>query len=116
VSAECVSYAAYQPEQPFDAVISIGMLEHVVSPEQAKAGEAVDRYRDYFRSAWSFTRPGAQFGLQTIIRERVPEHSAAARDRLDHAHHLSGQPGAAPRGPGAGAGPLLGDPRVQDRP
>jgi len=80
VTAQCVSYADYEPPRPFDAVISIGMLEHVVSPEQAKAGEAVERYRDYFRRVRSFCRPGSRFGLQTIVRDRIPEDRADLRE------------------------------------
>lgn len=80
VTADCVSYADYQPERPFDAVISIGMLEHVVSPEQAKAGEAVERYRDYFSRVRSFCRPGARFGLQTIVRDVPPVIPADLRE------------------------------------
>ncbi|MEO7328771.1 MAG: class I SAM-dependent methyltransferase [Minicystis sp.] len=80
VTADCVSYAEYQPARPFDAVISIGMLEHVVSPEQAKAGQAVERYRDYFRRVRSFCRPGARFGLQTIVRDLPPVDPADLRE------------------------------------
>jgi cyclopropane-fatty-acyl-phospholipid synthase len=80
VSAECVSYADYQPARPFDAVISIGMLEHVVSPEQAKAGEAVERYRDYFRRVRSFCRPRARFALQTIVRDLPPVDPSDLRE------------------------------------
>ncbi|MEZ4749736.1 MAG: class I SAM-dependent methyltransferase [Bdellovibrionota bacterium] len=31
----------------FDAIISICMMEHIVSPEDARAGKAIDLYRDY---------------------------------------------------------------------
>jgi cyclopropane-fatty-acyl-phospholipid synthase len=80
VTADCVSYADYVPEHGFDAVISIGMLEHVVSPEQAKAGEAIERYRDYFSRVRSFCRPGARFALQTIVRDLAPANAADLRE------------------------------------
>ena len=80
VTADCVSYADYAPARPFDAVISIGMLEHVVSPEQAKAGEAIERYREYFRKVRSFCRPGARFALQTIVRDQTPATPADLRE------------------------------------
>ncbi len=80
VTVDCVSYVDYRPAELFDAVVSIGMLEHVVSPEQTRAGKAIDLYRDYFRLAHSFTRPGAYFGLQTIVRDRIPRVSADVRD------------------------------------
>lgn len=80
VEAECVSYADFRPREPFDALISIGMLEHVVAPEEAHAGRSVDIYRRYFRLAHSFARPGARFGLQTIVREKIPRIAADARE------------------------------------
>lgn len=80
IDAECVSYTDYRPREPFDAVISIGMLEHVVSPEEAQAGRSVATYRRYFRLAHGFTRPGARFGLQTIVRDRIPRIAADARE------------------------------------
>ena len=80
VETECVSYLDYQPVERFDAVVSIGMLEHVVSPEEARAGRAVEAYRRYFRRAHAFTRPGARFGLQTIVRARIPRVAADARE------------------------------------
>lgn len=80
VEATCVSYADYRPAEPFDSIISIGMLEHVVTPEEAQAGRATDIYRRYFRLAHGFARPGARFGLQTIVRDRIPRLAADARE------------------------------------
>ena len=80
VGASCVSYASFRPAEPFDALISIGMLEHVVAPEEAHAGRAVEIYRRYFRLAHGFARPGARFGLQTIVRDRIPRIAADARE------------------------------------
>lgn len=77
VSVECVSYTDYQPEQKFDAVISIGMFEHIATPEQARTGEQLSVYRDYFRRVWELTNSGAWFGLQSVITLKVP------RDRHD---------------------------------
>lgn len=80
VTAACISYADYRPEEPFDALVSIGMLEHVVAPEEAHAGKSVEIYRRYFRKAHGFARPGARFGLQTVTRERLPRVAADARE------------------------------------
>ncbi len=77
VSVECVSYTDYQPAQKFDAVISIGMFEHIATPEQARTGQQISAYRDYFRRVWELTNPGTWFGLQSVITLRVP------RDRDD---------------------------------
>jgi cyclopropane-fatty-acyl-phospholipid synthase len=72
VAVECVSFRDYAPAARFDAVVSIGMFEHVATPEQARKGEHVAVYRDYFRRVWSWTRPGSWFGLQTIVGARIP--------------------------------------------
>jgi cyclopropane-fatty-acyl-phospholipid synthase len=72
VTIDCVSYRDYEPSKPFDAVVSIGMLEHVCTPAQIRSGEGIRIYRDYFARARTWTRPGASFGLQTVIGHRVP--------------------------------------------
>jgi cyclopropane-fatty-acyl-phospholipid synthase len=80
VSAECVSYVDYKPAVKFDAIISICMMEHIVSPAEARAGKAIDLYRNYFKLAHSWSKPGAYFGLQTILRNRVPRIPADLKD------------------------------------
>jgi cyclopropane-fatty-acyl-phospholipid synthase len=80
VETSLVSYLDFAPDEPFDAVQSIGMLEHVCTPEEARAGGAVDVYRRYFELAHRWTRPGARFGLQSIIRLRVPRDPRDLRD------------------------------------
>jgi cyclopropane-fatty-acyl-phospholipid synthase len=80
VVVECVDYRDYRPAQPFDALLSICMIEHVCTPEQARAGEQIAAYRDYFRRAWTWAKPGAWFALQTILRNRVPRER---RDAVD---------------------------------
>src|SRR5258708_5925296 len=77
VTAEVCSYLDYEPAQKFDAIISICMMEHIVSPQEARDGKSIPAYRNYFRLAHEWTRPGAYFGLQTILRNFVP------RDRQD---------------------------------
>jgi cyclopropane-fatty-acyl-phospholipid synthase len=77
VTAQVTSYLDYKPEVKFDSVISICMMEHICSPEEARAGKSVQMYRNYFRLVHEWTRPGAWFGLQTILRNFVP------RDRQD---------------------------------
>ena len=80
VTADCVSYLDYQPATKFDAIISICMMEHICSPEEARAGKQIEMYRNYFRLAHAWTRPGAYFGLQTILRNRVPRIAQDIRD------------------------------------
>ena len=80
VTAHCVNYLDYKPDRLFDAVISICMIEHVVTPEQARAGEHIDLYRNYFRLAHEWTKPGAHFALQTILRNRAPRNRKDIQD------------------------------------
>ena len=74
VEVACVSYADFEPEQPFDAVVCICMMEHICTPEEVRAGRHVAKYRDFFARVWRWTTPGARFGLQTILRDRVPRN------------------------------------------
>jgi cyclopropane-fatty-acyl-phospholipid synthase len=77
VTAEVCSYLDFKPPQKFDAIISICMMEHIVSPQEARDGLSIPAYRNYFRLAHQWAKPGAYFGLQTILRNFVP------RDRQD---------------------------------
>ncbi len=80
VTVDCVDYRDYEPTTKFDAVISICMMEHIARPEEARAGEHIRLYRDYFRRVWEWTNPGAWFGLQTILRNRVPRNRQDLKD------------------------------------
>jgi len=80
VTASCVDYRDYTPPVPFDTVMSICMIEHICTPRQARAGESVARYRDFFRRTWEWTRPGAHFALQCILRDRAPRLGADIRE------------------------------------
>jgi len=65
-------FMKWETDQKFDGLISICMMDHLCSPEEARKGRAVDIYRAYFKKAWELTNPGAWFGLQTILRNRTP--------------------------------------------
>jgi cyclopropane-fatty-acyl-phospholipid synthase len=80
VSVEFVSYLDYRPQKKFDALISIGMFEHIATPEQVRGGENIRIYRDYFRRAWEWSAPGAWFGLQSVIGALLPRRREDLRD------------------------------------
>lgn len=82
-TATCQNYLHYEAPRKFDAVMSICMVEHIVTPDDARAGKAVDLYRDYFRRVHSWTKPGTYFGLQAITRCGVPRN----RQDLDDMRH-----------------------------
>jgi cyclopropane-fatty-acyl-phospholipid synthase len=73
-------FMKWEPKERFDALISICMMDHLCSPEEARKGKAVDIYRAYFKKCWEATNPGAWFGLQTILRNRVPRNRKDLED------------------------------------
>ena len=80
VTASVCSYLDYRPATKFDAIISICMMEHICSPEEARAGKSIEMYRKYFKLAHQWSKPGAYFGLQTILRNRVPRDPKDLKD------------------------------------
>ncbi|MBS2025760.1 MAG: class I SAM-dependent methyltransferase [Deltaproteobacteria bacterium] len=80
VTAQVVSYLDYKPPVKFDSIISICMMEHIISPAEAREGKAIQAYRNYFRLAHEWTKPGAWFGLQTILRNFVPRNKKDVQD------------------------------------
>jgi cyclopropane-fatty-acyl-phospholipid synthase len=65
-------YQKYVPAQKYDALVSIEMIDHLCSPAQAREGKAVDLYRAYFNRLAEWVEPGACFGFQAILRNRIP--------------------------------------------
>jgi cyclopropane-fatty-acyl-phospholipid synthase len=80
VTASVCSYLDYKPAKKFDAVISICMMEHIASPEEARSGKHIDLYRNYFKLAHEWTNPGSYFSLQTILRNRFPRTRKEIQD------------------------------------
>ena len=76
VNAIVCDYKDFKPSmlgvEKYDALISIEMIDHLCSPEQANKGMAVDIYREYFRKVAGWVKPGSFFGFQAILRDRVP--------------------------------------------
>jgi cyclopropane-fatty-acyl-phospholipid synthase len=72
VKAWLQDYATYTPEQKYDGLVSIEMIDHLCSPKQARDGLAVQIYRGYFNKLAEWVEPGATFGFQAILSDRVP--------------------------------------------
>lgn len=72
VEAWLCDFYEYEPQEKYDALISIEMIDHLCSPEQSRQGKAIDIYREYFRRCASWVKPGSCFGFQAILRNRVP--------------------------------------------
>ena len=73
-------FTRWQHDEKFDAVISICMMDHLCSPEEARQGKAIDIYRSFFKKVHEMTKPGAWFGLQTILRNRTPRRGKDLED------------------------------------
>ena len=93
---DCVNYLDYEAPATFDAIMSICMIEHVATPEQARSGEHIGLYRDYFRRAHEWSTPGAMFGLQTITRCVTPRSRKDLAD-LGHSTYIIFPGGITPR-------------------
>ncbi|MGH3996018.1 MAG: SAM-dependent methyltransferase, partial [Pseudonocardiaceae bacterium] len=87
-TVELADYRNFEPDEPFDAAMCICMMEHIATPQDVWTGVNLRRYHDFFRRVHRWTRPGARFALQVILRDRAP------RDRDDLAevhwatHHI----------------------------
>lgn len=77
---ELVSYADFAPRELFDGVISLGMFEHIVRPDQARSRGDRAIYRDYFERIWGWTQPGSCFGLQSVVSLDLPRGGEALRE------------------------------------
>lgn len=72
VKVWCEDFLTFQAPVKYDALISIEMIDHLCSPAQANQGLAIDIYREYFKRCAAIVKPGAYFGFQAILRNRVP--------------------------------------------
>jgi cyclopropane-fatty-acyl-phospholipid synthase len=72
VWVDCIDYRKFAPSQTYDGLISIEMADHLVSPREQMEGRAVQIYRQYFDTVARWVKPGAHFGFQAILRDRVP--------------------------------------------
>ncbi len=73
-------YQKYEPEELYDGLVSVEMIDHLCSPEQARLGRAVEIYREYFTRLAQWVKPGGHFGFQAILRNRIPRRR---QDLLD---------------------------------
>lgn len=80
VKVWCVDYKDFAPKEKYDALVSIEMIDHLCSPKQAREGLAIDLYREYFSKCAEWVKPGAYFGFQAILRNRVPRQRKDLED------------------------------------
>jgi cyclopropane-fatty-acyl-phospholipid synthase len=77
VEARLESWTDHQPEQPYDAIISIGAIEHFVRPETSN-DERIGIYRNLFERCRELLRPGGRMSLQTMAYGGIGRFQASA--------------------------------------
>ena len=80
VTVWCEDYRDFKPTEKYDALTSIEMIDHLVSPAQQQQGLAIPIYREYFNTLATWVKPGACFGFQAILRDRVPRNRKDLED------------------------------------
>ena len=81
-------FRTWEPSEKFDGLVSICMMDHLCSPEEARQGKAIDIYRQFFKKCWEITTPGSWFGLQTILRNRTPRRGKDLEDIFWVTHNI----------------------------
>jgi cyclopropane-fatty-acyl-phospholipid synthase len=64
------SWSDHEPEQPYDAIISVGAFEHFAKPDMTR-DERVAGYASFFHRCHDWLRPGRAMSLQTIVWEKM---------------------------------------------
>lgn len=81
-------FRTHQFDGKFDSIISICMMDHLCSPQEAREGKAIDIYRQFFKKCWEISNPGAWFGLQTILRNKTPRRKQHLEDIYFVTHEI----------------------------
>ena len=68
------SWRDHRPDQPYDAIISIGAFEHFVHPGMSGA-EKLEAYREFFAWCDGVLVPGGRLSLQTIAYPAPPSET-----------------------------------------
>jgi cyclopropane-fatty-acyl-phospholipid synthase len=78
-AARLEAWRDHEPSEPYDAIVSIGAIEHFARLGLRRA-ERVEIYRDFFKRCHAMTTPGAGLSLQTIVWGDVVPDAATIAD------------------------------------
>ena len=77
VDVKLESWTDHVAEQPYDAIISLGAIEHFVRPETSNE-ERIGIYRHFFERCREMLRPGGFMSLQTMAYGGIGRFQASA--------------------------------------
>jgi len=80
-------WADFVPDEPYDAAISVGAMEHFVKFGRERS-EKVAAYRRFFEKCHESLKPGAGLSLQTIGKGNVALDEQGLKDTLFIAQHI----------------------------
>jgi cyclopropane-fatty-acyl-phospholipid synthase len=80
-------WADFVPDEPYDAAISVGAMEHFVKFGRERS-EKVAAYRRFFEKCYESLKPGAGLSLQTIGKGNVVLDEQGMKDTLFIAQHI----------------------------
>ena len=80
VSLKLCSWLDLNNEKRFDAIVSVGAMEHFASLKERKNGRHLDVYENFFRCCANLSKKQAYLGLQTIVTLKKPETLQSMRD------------------------------------
>ena len=72
VEVRLESWEDHEPEQPYDAVISVGAFEHFARPRLSPL-EQLEAYRAFFARCHTWLKPSGWLSLQTMAFEETSE-------------------------------------------
>lgn len=79
-SLKLCSWRDLNNDKRFDAIVSIGAMEHFASLQERKYGRHIDVYERFFQNCSHISRKQAYLGLQTIVTLKKPETLQSMRD------------------------------------
>lgn len=59
------AWSDHEPDEPYDAIISLGAMEHFARPE-VTTEEKIESYRAFFTRCHEWLRPGGRLSIQAI--------------------------------------------------
>jgi cyclopropane-fatty-acyl-phospholipid synthase len=77
VDARLESWVDHVADEPYDAIISIGAIEHFVRPE-ASSEDRIGIYRHFFERCRELLRPGGHMSLQTMAYGGIGRFQSSA--------------------------------------